>query len=68
MRKKGKYYAVNKQEDEDGYYIDPAKANMNENSKSNEQINSRDKIGKAQPGSWNKEIRSIILSHPMVLN
>ena len=68
MRKKGKYYAINQQEDEDVYYINPAKANFDGISKSKEHINSPDNTGKTEPGSLNKEIRSIILLHPMVLN
>ena len=68
MGKKGKYYAINQQEDEDVYYINPAKANFDGNSKSKQHITSPDNSGKTEPRSLNKEIRSIILSHPMVLN
>lgn len=68
MRKKGKYHAINQQEDEDVYYINPAKANFDGNLKSKAHFSSPDNNGKPEPVSLNKGIRSIILSHPMVLN
>jgi hypothetical protein len=40
MKKKEKYYAVNKQEDEDGYTLHPANAIIDGNIKSGKYINS----------------------------
>ena len=68
MKRKGKYNAVNKQEDEDGYYIDPAKANFDENSKSKENINSPGKVENTETHPMNKEIRRILLAHPLMCN
>ena len=68
MKRKGKYNAVNKQEDEDGYYIDPAKTNIYENSRCNQNINSPGNTENTEPRAKNKEIRRILLAHPLVLN
>jgi len=68
MRKNEKYYAVNNQEDEDGYNIYPAKTNFYGNSKSKQHINSSDKKGNTEPGAVNMQMRSIILSQPMIHN
>ena len=68
MRKKGKYYAVNKQEDEDGYNMYHAKAEYYRNSKSKQRISSSHNTRNTEQGSANQQYRSIILSQPMMLN
>lgn len=68
MRKKGKYNAVNKQEDEDGYNMYHAKEEYKRNSKSKQLIGSSHNIGNTERESAKQQARSIILSHPMMLN
>jgi len=38
MKNKGKYYAINKQEDEDGYSLNPGNAAVNENVKKIQEV------------------------------
>ena len=68
MRKKGKYNAVNKQEDEDGYNLYHAKAENYGNTKSKQRMSSSHNSGNTEQGPATQQNRSIILSHPMMLN
>ena len=69
MRKKTIYNAVNKQEDEDGYNINPANTNFYGNAKRKKRISSyNNNTGNTAPGSMHKQNHSIILSHPMMPN
>ena len=68
MRKKGKYDAVNKQEDEDGYNLYHAKAEYCGNTKSNQPRSSSHNSGHNEQESAKQQNRSIIHSHPMMMN
>jgi hypothetical protein len=62
MKKKQKLYAVNNQEDEDGYTLDPANAITNENTKRKLGISSGNTTEDTEPGTEKLQSRSFTLS------
>jgi len=68
MRKKGKYYAVNKQEDEDGYNLCHGNVIIYGNKKSKQNISSCNNTINTYPGPSKLLFRSFILSPPALLS
>ncbi|MEI9912044.1 MAG: hypothetical protein WDO71_21785 [Bacteroidota bacterium] len=60
MKKKEKYYPVNKQEDEDGYSLHHGNTITTKISKAKQKVSSRNTITNAGPGSAPLQFRNLL--------